>query len=313
MKKSLTLIFLIPLSLVSASSSEVIVERARQLMGSSCVIQAEGENKRALNKAVNLAFDEIQRIDKLLSTHKPKSEASQINLKAHQKPQPMSKETYQMFIESKFYWAITNGAFDITRGRNWDFVHLDGKNKTIHFLKPGITIDFGAIGKGYALDKAAEVLKENGVQKALLNFGGQLLLFNNKKNPEPVVIHMAHPTIPGKTTASLQLIRGSVSTSSQWERELSGPIQWIGHIEDSQKFTITPYTGSVTVVAQTATQADALSTALIVMGEQKGLAFLQRWHEICGVFQSLENAAVSKFLISETCRDYEFFEANPNG
>ncbi|MBI2362184.1 MAG: FAD:protein FMN transferase [Elusimicrobia bacterium] len=193
------------------------------------------------------AFAEVERLDALLSTFKESSEVSRLNRHAGSGPFAVSRDLWDVLAVSSGVWAASGGAFDPTyasspSARGFGLLRLDPVGRTAA-LPPGGRLDFGAVGKGYALDAAARALRARGVGRALLNFGGQVYALG------PWTVETAAGASP--------LADASASSSGDSEQP--------GHIVD-------PATGrpvhrpAVTVVMASAAEADAWSTALYVGG-----------------------------------------------
>lgn len=229
-------------------------ERVRWTMGTLCEIDAPG----APDAAVTAAFAEIERWDRILSLYKENSEASALNRAAGAGPVRVSEDLYAAVAEALALAEETGGAFDPTilpvlRGGpeklafvGWRKVTLDAKARTIA-LPAGMGLDFGGVGKGRALDRAAAVLKAAGVTRARFNFGGQILTLG----AWPVVI-------PGRAEP-LVVEDTSVSTSGDSERP--------GHIKSPLDGLPVRRPGSVAAVMPSAAAADAWSTALFILGK----------------------------------------------
>lgn len=158
---------------------------------------------------------------------------------------------------------------------DWRHVRLRASSRSVRFDATGVALDLGGIGKGIALDAAARVLARHAVRAALLDFGGQILAIGRPQGAEGWVIGIADPS---NRDTSVSLIHGmdvSISTSGNGERAVEGPDGPIGHILDPRMQRPAPFDGTVTVAAEDATVADALSTALFVMGPERGF----RWAE----------------------------------
>lgn len=264
------------------------VTRVQYLMGALCEIRASGETDKSVGQAVTSAFEEISRLERVLTTYSQTSEVSRLNRLGGRKAQKCSPDLFALLKRSIAYSQITNGAFDVTVHpliRYWSApkssssqaseilkhvgyqrVELIEDDRTAFFKLPGMSVDFGGIGKGYALDKAAEVLRQSGIQKAELNFSGNILIINETGKPHPILL--TDPTDPQRTILTLAVSNGSASTSSQLERG--------GHIIDPRTGRPADFQGSVTVIAPTATEADALSTALLVLGPKKGVSLIEQ-------------------------------------
>jgi len=237
-----------------AAPQERRVERVRWIMGTLCEIAAP----EAPEAAVNAAFAEIERWDRILSLYKEESEASTLNRAAGTGPVPVSADLYAAVDNALRLAEETGGAFDPTVSRaGWRKVRLDAATRTID-LPAGLGIDFGGIGKGWALDKAAAALKKSGVTRARFNFGGQILVIGGGW---PV-------TIPGR---ALPLILRDESVA------VSGDSEHPGHIKSPFDGQPVRRPGGAAVVLPSAAAADAWSTALYVLGKTppsfRGLSF----------------------------------------
>lgn len=236
------------LALALAQPAAASQARARFIMGTVCELDAPG----ASEAAVTAAFDEISRWDAVLSLYKPQSEASRVNREAEAAAVPVSQDYWDAAALALEMARRSEGAFDPTlKARGHADVELDAAARTVRFRRPGLRLDFGGIGKGLALDRAAAVLRRAGVKRALFNFGGQLHALGGPWRVE--------------TAAGPVYIKdASVSTSGDSERP--------GHI-------LSPLTGlpvagpDVTVVAPTAAEADAWSTAIYVTQGRQPAAF----------------------------------------
>jgi thiamine biosynthesis lipoprotein len=244
-----------------APSQERRVDRVRWLMGTFCEIRAESPDAQA---AVTAAFDEIERWDEVLSLYKKDSELNALNASAGTGPFRASADLYAATEEALRLARETGGAFDPTvlpaiRGGpaalrlvGWRKVRLDPARRTITLPLKGMGLDFGGVGKGRALDRAAALLRARGVTSALLNFGGQILAVGAAPDGRAWSV-----VLPGRA-APLRLRDASVATSGDAQRP--------GHI-------VSPFDGRplrrrarATAVLSSAAAADAWSTALYVLG-----------------------------------------------
>ncbi len=157
----------------------------------------------------------------------------------------------------------------------WRHVQMRATSRTVRFDAPGVGLDLGGIGKGIALDAAASVLERRGVRAALLDFGGQILAIGRPQGAQGWPIGIAHPSDRATPVSVIHAMDVSISTSGNGERAVEGPDGNTGHILDPRTQRPAPFDGTVTVVAEDATSADALSTALFVMGPESGV----RWSE----------------------------------
>ncbi len=272
-------------------------------MGSPFSITAVADDEESARAAVDAAFAEIDRIEARISSWREDSETSALNRHAGQGPKVVSDELFGLIRRSLSVSELTDGAFDITfagAGKLWDFkakppvlpdpealrrglesvgyghVKLNADKKTVELVKAGSRIGFGAIGKGYAANRAVHVMKELGIPSGLINAGGDLVAFGRQENGELWTIGLADPLQPDTIFARLDLTDQAIVTSGDYERfiEIEG-IRY-AHILDPR--TGWPVRGirSVTVVCPDGELADALATSVFVLGIEKGLLLINR-------------------------------------
>ncbi|HKY33282.1 MAG TPA: FAD:protein FMN transferase, partial [Candidatus Polarisedimenticolia bacterium] len=249
--------------------------------------------------ALEAAFDEIARLESVLSDWKTDSELSRLNREAASGPFACSGDLYDFVAEGVRLWEATSGAFDLTVAplvALWDLrgegraagdaelaatmrrvgsarLRLDGPARTVFFQAPGMGLDPGALGKGYALDAAARVLRARGVKAALLDFGGQLLAIGAPAGRAGWEAAVAHPLRRDEAALTVILKDESIATSGNAERGLIVDGRQMGHVLDPATGRPIAWRGSASVIAASAAEADALSTALLVMGPDRGLAW----------------------------------------
>jgi thiamine biosynthesis lipoprotein len=273
--------------------------RARFLMGTRLMIEAEGGG----DAAIEAAFDEVARLDRVLSNWRADSELSRLNAGASTASVDCSPDLYAA-VGAALGWAErTGGAFDPTveplvrrlglrdpqdrlpglappaegdspPAIGWRLVRT-GPGRTVRFTRRGVGLDFGGIGKGIALDAAAAVLSGYGAVSARLDFGGQVL-FVGRAPREGWRLDLSDPADRERGVEVLTVREGSVSTSGNQERSVAGASGPSGHILDPRTGRPAPFDGIVVVRSDDATSADALSTALFVMGPERGLAWAAR-------------------------------------
>ncbi len=276
------------------ASEGMLYREKRVAMGTFVeVISSEKE-------AIDIVFKEISRIEKLLSKYDPDSEVSKLNKLGRLKASP---ETFYIVNKAKEFYFLTNGAFDITVGPLmdlWGFtsreysrpsegkikealrlvgsdkIILHQKDNVIQFKLSGMKIDLGAIAKGYAVDCAVRRLKGSGIKSCLINVGGQIYCLGSKFSRPWKIAVRNNPSNPGRA-ASLSLKDKAVATSGDYEQFFWDNQRTYGHIFD-------PRTGypcpadffSVTVIADDSLTVDCLSTAVFVLGEEKGRALASK-------------------------------------
>jgi len=273
-------------------------KRSEFLLGT--IVEVTASDKRAFD----IVFDEISRIENLLSKYKPESEIARLNSSGKLK---VSAETKDIIQLAKNLFHESDGAFDITVSPAVDLwkesietksspnkkriaaarkligsekIIINTQTSEIKFLKKGMKVDLGGIAKGYAVDSAVCKLREEGIKSCLINVGGDIYCLG-KKGRRPWRIGIQDPREPDKFIKLLELNNKAVTTSGDYEQYF---------IIDNRRYShiINPKTGSpvennvcsVTVVAQDCMRADALATAIFVLGEKKGSEFAKRYRDI---------------------------------
>jgi thiamine biosynthesis lipoprotein len=246
-----------------------------------------------------IVFAEAARIEKLLSKYIPESEISQLNQAGRLR---LSADTFYIIKKSKEFYQATGGAFDITVAPLvdlWGFTNqkhkvasqesikaamklvgcdkiiLHEENNMVEFKLSGMKIDLGAIAKGFAVDCTVKLLKENNIDSCLINAGGQVYALGER--PEGRwKIAIQNPRKP-EITGVLELKDRSVSTSGDYEQFFFEDGRRYCHIIDPRTGYPVKGISSVTVVTDSALEADALSTAIFVLGKEKGEELLKKF------------------------------------
>lgn len=253
-------------------------------------------------EGIRIVFDEINRIENLLSKYEATSEVSFLNKNGRIKASP---ETFYIIKRAKEFYNLSNGAFDITVAPlvdAWGFsdkdyrvpdpnyiksrlklvgsnkINLREKDNMIQFLLPGMKIDLGAIAKGYALDRAVEKLKEAGIKSCLINAGGQVYCLG-KNFSKPWRVAVKDPKEDG-IYAYLEIEDKAVSTSGAYEQNFYNQGKTYGHIMNPKTgYPADSDLASATVITESSLVADALSTAIFILGEEKGNALASKFKD----------------------------------
>jgi len=284
----------------SAQSSPY--RQARRVMGTLCEIQVYHADALAAADAVGAALDEMERVDRLLSNYKPESELSMMNRTAAAAPAAVSDELFEFVRECRRYVDRTLGAFDPTVGplvRAWGFttpnpavppaaavadakakggfgkVRLDEAARTVAYAVPGVEIDPGGIGKGYAVDRAAEVLARAGIGSALVSAGGSTLYaIGHPPGRDGWRVAVSDPADVEVPVAVIALRDASISTSGVVYRSVRDGERRFSHIFDPRTGEPVENMCQATVVAPTATSSDALSKAAFILARAEVEAVL---------------------------------------
>ncbi len=272
-------------------------------MGSRFEITVVAGNEKDGNEYIDLAVAEVDRIEKMISSWDSLSETSQIIKNAGIQPVRVDEELFDLIDRSIKISELTDGAFDISYAsmdRIWKFdgsmkrlpteeevsasvekvgfknIILDPKNKTVFLKNKGVRIGFGALGKGYAADKAKELLISKGVKAGILNASGDLTTWGTQPDGTPWMIGITNPLNKNKVFSWFSLDDNAVVTSGNYEKYVEfGGVKYT-HIIDPR--TGWPASGltSVTIFAPKAELADALATSVFVMGRETGLNFINQ-------------------------------------
>jgi thiamine biosynthesis lipoprotein len=277
-------------------------------MGTRCYVELWADDPVKGNEAIDAVMAELRRIDDLMSHYKPESELSAINQHANERPVQVDKELFDLIKLSTHYSQITEGAFDITyasvgylydyRRRihpteeqikqalpavNWRNMLLDEQHHTVRFEHPGMRIDLGGIGKGYAVDRGIEVLKARGIDRALVTAGGDSRIIGDR-NGRPWLVAIRHPDNPNKVVTRIPLSDSAMSTSGDYERYFDEDGVRYHHIIDPRTGHSASKVRSATILAPTATQTDGMSKTAFVLGAEKALEIINKMPEYDAVF-----------------------------
>ena len=281
-------------------------------MGTAVTVKLWHEDADKAQAAISAVMDEMRRIDNTLSPYKPDSELSKVNREASLAPISISPELSRIIDKALYFSRASGGAFDISfasvghqydyrekhkpsdaerqrliKAVNYRFIQHDKAAHTLFFTQPNVQIDLGGIAKGYAVDRAADILMAMGVQNATVSAGGDSRILGDKRG-EPWVIGITKPRglDQSKVTSArdevailLPLENTAISTSGDYERYFIDPEtgERIHHI-------INPRTGksasgvvSVTILGEKGFDTDPLSTTVFVLGVEKGLALVNQF------------------------------------
>lgn len=311
--KKIMILLLITLFLTSCTSIKK-TEETRESMGTFVTITVYDEDIDKAEKSIEGAFKEIQRIEDILSNYKNTSEVYLLNKNGE--IDEASNELIYVLGKSLRYGDLSRGAFDITVQPILDlytysfqelkrppaeeeiketlksvgYENIFIKNKHIEFTKPNMKITLGGIAKGYIIDRAIETLKNQEIEHALVNAGGDMRAIGNK-GKESWQIALQNPRKKNEHIAVIQLNNKAVATSGDYER----------YFDDSKEFhhIVDPRTGysateliSVTIVADKAIDADALATAVFVLGKEEGLKLIESLENVEGLIITREKEII---------------------
>lgn len=268
-------------------------------MGTRVSVMLWHEDDNVGPALVDQVLDEYRRIDREMSTYREESEISRVNREASSSAVTISNELLDLIEIAIGLSQASEGAFDISYesvGYLYDFrerqrpnadeiselidavdyrqIFVDTTASTVRFGVPGMRINLGGIAKGYAVEQGARILREAGVEYALLNAGGDTRVIGDRLG-QPWIIGIQHPRLEGEVATTLPLVDEAISTSGDYERFF---------IEDGRRYhhILNPATGeptetllSATVIGPDATLTDALATTVFVLGSEAGLRLVE--------------------------------------
>lgn len=290
-----------------AGCAQVVVTQSTTQMGSAFSYTAIAADSALAVKAINAALSEVDRIESLISSWDPNSETSRINLQAGIAPVKVSEELLELIARSKKISKISNGYFDISFASIsavWTFdgqemeapttselkesvqlidhekIMLNREDGTVFLAEKGMKIGFGGIGKGYAANRAKQVMVDLGIESGVVNAGGDVIAWGLQLNGKPWSIGIADPKNKETIMSWLDITDRSVVTSGSYEKFVTINGERHGHI-------INPKTGwpskgliSATIVCPDAELADALATTVFVLGLDDGLKLVNHLNDV---------------------------------
>ena len=290
-------LFLLAAFAPAGAQTALRLEKSADAMGSTYTVVLYGTGRVAMEAAADAALDEARRLDDLLSNYKPSSEWSGVNRHAAEGPVRISEELFQLLAACRDYSRESEGAFDISVGplmKVWGFykgtghlphraevmaarektgyrhVHLDAAARTVRFDRPGVELDPGGIGKGYAVDRMVAILRRMSVDTALVAASGSSIygLGAPPDSPRGWPVDIEDPWDQRRKVAEVFLKDMSMSTSGSYEKFFRAEGRVYAHIMDPR--TGYPAQGSVavSVVAPRTIDSEAWAKPYFVNGRQ---------------------------------------------
>ncbi len=300
---------LVLLTLKFLDSSLKPITKEKILLDTLVTIKVYEKNQKRASQAINKAFKEIEIIERTANNFDSKSDLSKLNREAGNEPVKVSPDLFKMIEVSLNYNRVLDGAFDISilpLVDLWSFgkrkdpprksdilsklslvgiekVKINSQDHTVS-LAPNTGLDLGGISKGYAVDRAIEILKGEGINSALVTTGSTTRTLGQKPGGQLWQVGIQHPRTPDKLIGIVNVGQKSISTSGDYQRFF---------IKDGRRYhhILHPKTGypvegiiSVTVITdRSCAEADVLSTGIFVLGYPQGMEFIEKALDIEGI------------------------------
>jgi FAD:protein FMN transferase len=304
---------------VACTRAPSALSREHVTMGSSLQVTLWTADADAAG-AFDAVFAEFDRLDRLMSVWKEGSDVQRLNMAAGKQSVPVSAETIEVLTIARQVSEWTGGKFDVTFGALsglWKFdqdqddsipsraavaarlpdvdytaLEIEPARRTAFLKRPGMRAHLGGIGKGYAIDRAAAILRGRGFHDFMIQSGGDLFV-SGRRGDRPWRLGIRDPRGPAdRSFAALDLTNGTFSTSGDYERFFIRDGRRYHHILDPDVGEPARGCRSVTIVTNSAIVADGLSTGVFVLGPEKGMALIERLPDVEGVIVTADNTVL---------------------
>lgn len=296
------LLFLSGCAAIRAEPTPVVVKRTQMQMGTLVTITSVALNRQHAHEAASAGFQEIHRLEELLSTWRATSELSRVNAAAGMNPIQVSPDTLKVLEASLEMARMTEGGFNILVGpavEAWSVIdrqkvpsallleavrpltdlralHMNAAQHTVYLARPGMRVDVGGIGKGFAADMAVAAMQKAGATAGVVALSGDIRTFGQLPGGMKFPFGIRHPRREEAVLAFIDLQDEAISTAGDYERYFEQDGVRYHHILDPITLQPARDCQSVTVVARDGLLADGLDTGIFVMGRERGLALVER-------------------------------------
>jgi len=271
-------------------------------MGSTVEIKLYSHSEKLFHRVVDSCAERAKEIDRLFSNYREDSVLADVNRNAGSRPVSVPGEFLRLVRTSIYYSELTDGAFDITVGNLFELwsdetvagrfpaqlrvrealmctgfrkIKIDELKSQISLDRDCVRLDFGALGKGYAVDEMVKIAKENGITRGIINFGGNIYAMNPPAGKKFWDVGVRKPGSRSEIISRLDLVNKGVATSGDYERYFEHKGKRYSHILDPRTGWPVQDITSVVAISETAMEADVFSTAVSVLGV-KGAHMLTR-------------------------------------
>lgn len=292
------------------SRSSIKIRRCRPLLGTFVEVAASGRKAADLERGIDAAFGNVEKVCRLMSYHDPQSDVSRMNREAFPKSVVVNPWTWQVLQAAQQFAEQSDGAFNISiapslvswcylpklgyrvdHAATWRHIFLR-KNHRVFFSRQ-LVIDLGGIAKGFAVDRAVDALKENGVESGMINAGGDLRVFG----PASQIVHLRHPCDPTRIGGAVRLRERAMATSGIYFSARDLGRHRVSPIIDGRTGRPSRISISVSVAAMDCMTADAL-TKIVFAWREKAAPMLGR-HRADAVL--LERDGTPSWMFHSSC------------
>jgi thiamine biosynthesis lipoprotein len=302
-------VLLILCFLFSVSCVQQETSRTDFALGTVCSITLFEKGQKNIYDEI---FSRIREIENLMSVNIDTSDVSRINAAAGIEPVQVQEDTFKVIERAIYFAELSGGAFDVSVGPlvslwnisgqarvpsqkeidetlpliNWRNIELDTQTKSVYLSRRGMALDLGGIAKGYAADEAAKIIKKHKINRAKIDLGGNIIMIGTRSDKNPWKVGIQNPgENRGSIIGVLQIHEQTVVTSGVYERNFEEDGKFYHHLlSTTEGYPVNNGLLSVTIIADVSTDADALSTAVFVLGYEKGLSLLKNYRGAQAVF-----------------------------
>lgn len=293
------------------------VTDSRLAMGSSVTVTVWTQDEPGAESGIDEVFREFERLENLMSVWRAGSDVLRLNAAAGEGPVSVSPEVIEVLGLARHYSGLSSGKFDVTFGPlsglwrfdhdqdgvipdpaavasrlpliGWEDLIVDAAAGTAWLRRKGMSVHLGGIGKGYAVDRGAAILRSHGFENFLIQSGGDMYVGGNPEG-RAWRLGIQDPRGPADTPfAVVELTNATFSTSGDYERFFLKDGRRYHHILDPDSGEPAMASRSVTIVTPHAVDADALSTAVFILGPEAGMALIERLPDVEGVIVGARN------------------------
>jgi thiamine biosynthesis lipoprotein len=287
-------------ALLAGPAGAARLEETRPLMGTAVQVIAEGPDEAALRAAAERAYREMNRLSDMMNHYDPRSVVSAINDAAGKRPVAAPSELLEVLAMAQRMSQRSGGAFDVTVGGlrgwrfrrddprlpdgdeiraqlplvNWKNLVLDERAKTAQLARAGMRMDLGGVAKLYILEAGARVLERAGVERAMLNGGGDVVAVGRAGAP-PWHVGVRDPRAPEKLLGVVELARGFVASSGDYERFFERAGRRYHHVLDPRTGYPSEGPRGVTLLNERLEAVNGLGVVIMVLGKREGVRLVE--------------------------------------